>query len=286
MREFVITGYVISNVGLKHLNNEDSYLMNEVIKETPQHNREAELVRGKKNVRWQWAGVFDGMGGGDRGEMASLMAAEAFRDVLLKGSINATEQDIDRIVRQGYLNANRRIVEERKKHAILGTTATLVCLNENKAKVFHLGDSRAYLLREGRMYQLTKDQTLAVLKVEAGIYDVNHPDFVKDNRRLTEFVGADETMEGLAPTEGEWITLKAADKLLLCSDGLTHFCTGEEIYTIMQSGNNPRELTGKLVAAALGNGGTDNVTCLVLTVGSGKSCRAEEKENGGETNGN
>lgn len=280
MRDFVITGYVVSNVGIKCPNNEDNYLLNELINETTQCISEARLIQDKKNKQWQWAGVFDGMGGGDRGEMASRMAAEELRTCLQKGCLNATESDIQNVVRQGYLNANRRIVEERKKHAILGTTATVLCFHEKRAKVFHLGDSRVYLLREGRFYQLTKDQTLATLKIEAGIYDANHPDVAKDSRRLTEFVGADETMEALTPVESEWLTLKAADRILLCSDGLSHLCTDEEIKNIMMSGNNPEELSNELVGAALRNGGTDNVTCLVLTAGTINAV------NGGETNGN
>ena len=139
MRDLVISGYVISNVGLKRPKNEDNYLLNELINETSQYISEAALIKGKKNKQWQWAGIFDGMGGGDRGEVASLIAAEELRSCLQKCSSNASEADMQQIVRQGYLNANRRIVEERKTHAILGTTATVLCFHENRAKVFHLG---------------------------------------------------------------------------------------------------------------------------------------------------
>lgn len=268
MRDFFVSGHVISNVGLKRPDNEDNYLINQFMNETSAYISEADFASQKKDMTWQWAGVFDGMGGGARGKEASRIAAEELRNCMTKGSKHATESDILRIVRQGFLSANRRIIEERKKHSILGTTATFLCFHENRAKFFYLGDSRAYLLREGRFYQLTKDQTLAALKIEAGIYDASHPDVKKDSQRLTEFVGADETMESLTPLESGWITLKAADKILMCSDGLNHLCSDTEIKEILESGNVPEELTDKLVRKALENGGTDNVTCLVIRVGT------------------
>ncbi len=278
MHELNISAHVISNIGLKRIHNEDNYLINQSMNKTSQYVSEEELKTEKRMESWNWAAVFDGMGGGGHGEEASRIAAEEFMSHLLKTNIATTEEDIERIARQSFLEANCRIVKERQKKTILGTTATVLCFRQNRAKLFHLGDSRAYLLREGRLYQLTKDQTLANMKIEAGFYEAMSPEAERDRNLLTEYIGADETMTSLRPLESTWITLKTADKLLMCSDGLYHLCPDEEIREILLSGNVPSELADKLVYRALKKGGTDNITCLVLKVGERKM------QSGGESN--
>lgn len=88
----------------------------------------------------------------------------------------------------------------------------------------------------------------------------------KERYWLTEYVGADETMTSLKPQESKWITLKEMDKILLCSDGLHHLCSDEEIKEIILSDSQEVPSANRLVQTALNKGGTDNVTCLVLTV--------------------
>lgn len=279
MHELNISAHVISNIGLKRIHNEDNYLINQSMNKTSEYVSEEELKSDKRRENWNWAAVFDGMGGGGYGEEASRIAAEEFRNHLLKVNVSTTEEEIERIARKSFLEANSRIVKERQKKTILGTTATVLCFRRNRAKLFHLGDSRAYLLREGRLYQLTKDQTLANMKIEAGFYDALSPEADKDRHLLTEYIGADDTMTSLRPLESTWITLKTADKLLLCSDGLYHLCPDEEIKEIMLSDNAPSELADKLVYRALKKGGTDNITCLVLKVGE------RNVQSGGDPNG-
>lgn len=266
MKDFIISGHVISNIGLRLPNNEDNYLINGSMNEGALSVSEDALNIDKRNRQWNWVAVFDGMGGGERGEIASRIAAEELKKSMEKAGPRASEEEIEILAQQGFLNANRRIVEERRKRSVLGTTGTLLCFRQNKAKLFYLGDSRAYLLREGRLYQLTKDQTLANLKIEAGIYKADCPEAQKDRHMLTEYIGADNTMTSLKPLESTWITLKAVDKMMLCSDGLHHLCSDQEIKEILLSDNEPKQLAKQLVGMALERGGTDNITDLVLTV--------------------
>lgn len=262
-----ISGHVISHLGVKKFANEDNYLMNDAMNDTSKPISEAAWQQDLKENYLYYAGVLDGMGGGECGQLASFLAARMLRQSFNKVAIPVTEEVIDKIAHQGFMNANCRIVEEQKKRSILGTTATVVCIQENRARVYHLGDSRAYLFRDGKLTQLTKDQTLAKLKIDAGIYGPEDPQAKKDKNMLTEYLGADATMTSIRPLQSKWISLQPSDKLLLCSDGLYHICSDEEIGAILQLKAEPKELTERLVCKALEKGGTDNITCMVIKVG-------------------
>lgn len=264
--EIKLSGHVISNVGIKKIANEDNYLINNMMNEASLPISESQSEWNENSKYLYYAGVFDGMGGGACGQQASRFAAEEFTKILDKVPMGTAEQEIDKLAGKGFLSANRRILEERKHHAILGTTATLLCLRKNRAKLFHLGDSRAYLFRENRLVKLTKDQTLASMKLEAGIYQADDPEIERDKNFLTEYVGADETLTSLKPLESDWFSLQPSDKLLLCSDGLYHVCADEEIKAVLQLDKAAESLADKLVCAALKKGGTDNITCLVVTI--------------------
>ncbi len=263
-----ICGHVISNIGMKKIANEDNYLINNFINEESRSISEDEGCRDTNNKMLYYAAVFDGMGGGSCGQLASKLAAQEFRKVLDKVPATISDKALDELVHKCFLDANRRIVEERRKHSILGTTATLLCIRKKDAKVFHIGDSRAYVLRETGLRQLTKDQTLAALKIEAGFYKADSPEMEKDKNMLTEYLGADETMESIRPLESSWISLKDDATFLLCSDGLYHFCTDEEIAEVLKKDKKPAELADKLVCSSLKKGSDDNITCLVVTVRS------------------
>lgn len=264
--ELKLSGYVSSNAGTKKHANEDNYLMNGVMNAASKLTSES-AWKPLRRKAFAYAAVLDGMGGGEGGQLASLLAAGELKTTLEKIDNPVMEEVADRVVYQGFLNANGRIVEERKKRSILGTTATVICIQGQKAKVYHLGDSRAYLLREGKLMQLTKDQTLAQLKIDAGIYNPGDVQIEKDKNLLTEYVGADETMISIRPLESNWLVLKPGDKILLCSDGLYHMCPDEQIKDILQVQAGCKELAERLVYKALEKGGTDNITCLVLQVG-------------------
>lgn len=263
------SGCVTTNIGLKRPNNEDNFLLNGEI------NAEAMSVCKRRaengdNAGWQCAGVFDGMGGGENGELASYYAASEVQKMMQKTGKYTTEETIETMTRQGFLNANQRIVEERVHRSVLGTTATVICFRRRRAKVFHLRDSRAYLVRDDRLYQITRDQTLATLRIEAGCYDVSSRDAERDSRLLTEYVGADETMTAITPMESEWINMRPSDKILLCSDGLYRMCSEKRIKEILLSGNSPEVMADTLIKEAMTEGGEDNITCVVLTVNDGK----------------
>lgn len=264
---YIFHGYVASNVGLKRMNNEDNFLLDEIWNRESALDKSEDMTIANKQKAWCNVAVFDGMGGGDNGELASLIAAEEFQKVFNEINVNTVDTDIETMSRRGFLNANRRIIEEQQYHAMYGTTGTIICTNGVKFKVFHLGDSRAYLFRNGELYQLTKDQTLAAMKISLGFYEENDPLVEKEKHQLTEYIGCDQTLENLRPLESQWMDLLSGDKLLICSDGLYDMCSNAQIIEIMKNEEQPEKIAQKLLQRALENGGFDNITCLVLERG-------------------
>lgn len=257
------SGSVVSDVGCIRTNNEDNYILGmHMNADSCSHSGFSVSATGQSG-HWQFAGVFDGMGGGDKGELASQKTARIFLDTFSRLKEDSAKQNVDLMVRNAFLEANNMIVALQRECNIFGTTGTVLCTDGKEFKIFHLGDSRAYLVREGRLFQLTKDQTLAQMKVDAGLYDENAPQAEADKHKLTEYIGRDWTRENLRPMESQWMPVQKTDRLLLCSDGLYDMCSDAEIEKILQKSSNPKTQVTELTEAARRNGGADNITCIV-----------------------
>lgn len=262
----LFSGWVVSDLGRVRENNEDNFLLG------PHFNTDSRdhITASHSAARgWTLAGVFDGMGGGEAGELASRAAAEACLERFSALPGDAEEKQVEQALRRAYLEANNRIQALHSQYRVFGTTGTVLCTDGQRFKLFHLGDSRCYLLRDGQLTQLTKDQTLAQMKLEMGLYGENDPQVEAEKHKLTEFIGRDWTRENLKPTETVWASLCPGDMLLLCSDGLYDLCTGGEILEILTGAGTPEEKAQALTDAANAAGGNDNITCLI-TVFSGQ----------------
>lgn len=263
-RRMIFSGSAVSDVGCVRENNEDNYLLGLHMNEASADHSAFSVSMSDQSRHWHLAGVFDGMGGGERGELASQKTARIFLDVLSHFSKDMTKANVDRLLEGAFLEANNAIVALQSECDIFGTTGTVVCTNNQEFKIFHLGDSRAYLLRENKLFQLTKDQTLAQMKMDAGLYDENAPSAEADKHKLTEYIGRDRTQKNLLPVESEWIPIQKADRLLLCTDGLYDMCSDGEIAHLLQKHGNVEAQGKRLVEAARRNGGADNITCVIL----------------------
>jgi protein phosphatase len=193
--------------------------------------------------------VADGMGGHVAGEVASRIAINAAASTSLEPA--------DRVAA-----GNRAIREEVARDPSLegmGTTMTLLSIEGDVATVGHVGDSRAYLLREGELAQLTEDHTVAAELVAMGQLEpaeaASHPQrhMLTRTLGLTRFVNVDEFK----------IDLVAGDRILVCSDGLTEMVDDERIGTALGDGT-PDEVVWKLVEMANEAGGVDNITVVVV----------------------
>lgn len=201
--------------------------------------------------------VCDGMGGGAAGEVASAITVERIAQALA-GSGSLAER-----VSSGVTAANTAIREHSRTQldgAESGSTMVLALVSGGRVTIAHLGDSRAYVLRAGRLEQLTADHTFVAEQVRAGLIPPERAATHPLRSRLTKAVGAAESATP-SITEHE---LLAGDLLLLCSDGLHGMASDEEIAAALVS--DVDRSAKALVALANGNGGKDNVTVALCRV--------------------
>ena len=251
----------VSHVGRVRGNNEDNFILtdrwNETSGDYKMDARRMAVSRGK----WLVLGVFDGMGGGEMGEAASRAASMRFL-ALQRMLKRCPPERLGSLVRRAFQDANNDIVALQEQAAVFGTTATVLCTNGEAFRIWHQGDSRAYLLRGGILRQLTEDQTLAQMKIRVGLCRADDPKLEPDRHKLTDYVGKDWTKENLRPAESDWLQLQWGDRLLLCSDGLYDMVPEAVIAARLADSSTAEAAVSALVEAALRGGGGDNVTCL------------------------
>lgn len=264
--EYILEGHAASDVGNVRKNNEDNFILRKAINENAANQKSADVCAAYRLGRWNCIAVFDGMGGGEKGEEASQSAATAILATLEQLGEYASYGQIDEAIRQGFVNANNAIVKLQQESAVYGTTGTVCCMDGRKFRIYHLGDSRAYLFREGQLFQLTRDQTVAQMKIDAGFYSKDDPQVEAEKHQLTEYIGCDWTTENLRPIESAWIEIQSGDIIVLCSDGLYDMCTDMEMEHILRKASGTDGAADELVEKALANGGRDNVTCIVAKV--------------------
>lgn len=254
---FGFSGCVISDIGCVRSQNEDNFLLMDQINELCENHYKISSVEQKEVKNWLLAGIFDGISSTEMAEMASRKAAAAFcKAGTALQSIRSNGQ-AERLLRGTFYEVNEQIAKARRG----GTTATVFCANQQFFKVFQLGDSRAYLFRNGQLYQLTRDQTLAQLKVDAGLYNTYGQDIYRESHILTDYIGRDR---GGYPVESDWIPIQSGDRVLLCSDGLYELCSNAQMVDTLQENLSTEKQAKKMVAVARENGGADNITCMVL----------------------
>jgi protein phosphatase len=203
--------------------------------------------------------IADGMGRHAAGEVASQLAVDAVGSAFVTGDFGDFPRDAKLTERGGRLKraiqvANRRVFDEAHSvdaYAGMGTTvvSAYFSLNRKRAYVAHVGDSRCYRLRDGKLEQLTTDHTLeaAGIKGPTGGY-------------LSRAVGIEENVEVDVRTEA----VRANDTYLLCSDGLSRMASDDEIADLMRSELNLQVAVQRLIDLANARGGKDNVTVILV----------------------
>jgi serine/threonine protein phosphatase PrpC len=213
--------------------------------------------------------VADGMGGHQAGEIASRLAISTFVNLLLhtpEWYMRVGKQEAERVMER--IAERYRIVDAvvREKAqtdpalAGMGTTMTLALSLGPILVLAHVGDSRVYLLRAGQCHQLTRDHTMAQSLVDQGILRPDQEGWHYFKHALTRVIGRGES---LAETEIQQLTLADEDQILLCTDGLTDMVGQQMIAPILSDSKTSEEACQRLVAAALDNGGKDNVTVVL-----------------------
>jgi protein phosphatase len=205
--------------------------------------------------------VADGMGGHAAGEVASALAADVVRRV-----VYSADGSVPHALRTAFEAANRAIRDYSAANPEtrgMGTTCTAIVIRRNILWLAHVGDSRAYLLRDGVFEQLSDDQTLHAQLIRDGVMSPEEAE--KDPRRnfILQALGARDEITPTMPEQG-W-QLRAGDIVLLCSDGLYALVKDEEIAKIARE-SNPQEACQELIEKALSAGGLDNISVGVFQI--------------------
>lgn len=212
--------------------------------------------------------VADGMGGQAAGEIASKRAIEVVPRELRKNLANAEgEEQVKQVVRKAVVQANEEIITMGSLDRDLksmGTTIVLAMWRKGRELyISNLGDSRAYLVRGGKIEQLTIDHSLAWALVENKTIS---PEEAKEHRFknvLWKYLGSKEIGEG---PEVKSIAVENGDRFLLCSDGLTGPVPDDKLLQFISEHPNVQECADGLGQLALDMGSRDNVSCIVIEV--------------------
>lgn len=219
----------------------------------------------------------DGMGGEAHGEVASELAVETIvkfcmdpqadaGGALLSNPEPSWSEKTRRLTSAVHL-ANKNIYEAAEAHPEqhgMGATLTAAWIDGSRLSIAHVGDSRAYLLRGGTLQQLTSDHSLVAEQVRRGILTAAEAEESEMQSVLLRALGALPEIE----IDSEEHTLFARDILMLCCDGLTRMVTEPEIAGTLQAEPDPTRAAEKLIALANERGGVDNITVIIVRVGS------------------
>ena len=207
----------------------------------------------------RFCAVADGMGGHNAGEVASAMAIR-----VLEEELRAPAQPTEEALRRAVERANAEIYrasQKRKDCSGMGTTITALCMEGKTAHIAQVGDSRAYLIRNRAILQVTTDHTLVEELVLSGLITpseaINHP----KRNYITRALGTAETVE----VDLLRLDTRPEDLFLLCSDGLSNSLSEREILEVALSGMRMEDKIKTLIERALHRGGHDNITALLVT---------------------
>lgn len=211
--------------------------------------------------------VADGVGGNNSGEVASRTAVENIAGFVNDNDIraNTTPEEIFGFLTEAIACANTAIYTmgvEQKRYRGMATTVVLAYLYHGEAYIANLGDSRAYVFRDGEILRITKDHTYVNELIDKGVITEDEAEVHKQKNVITRALGAEPD----AVPDFYKLPLNSEDVLLLCTDGL-YGEVGEAMMTqILAKENNMNETCSELVDAALASGGRDNITVVCVRV--------------------
>lgn len=245
----------LTDVGLARKTNEDAFAVTDLAT-----GQAIEVIGGDRVIDVLERGVLlalsDGMGGHQAGEVASALVLESLQAAMRdddKGSIHGQ-------LEEAVLRANRTVLtaaKESRRHG-MGATLTAVFVRGMEAYIAEVGDSRGYLLRKGRLRQITRDQSLVQLLVDQGVLSAEEARNSPSKNVILQAVGLSEDVRvAIARLE-----LRRGDRFLLCSDGVSNAIDDDELRDIL-TGSDPRVACETMIALANQRGGHDNQTAIV-----------------------
>ncbi len=232
-----------SDIGLKRSTNEDAFILR------PEQG---------------FLALADGMGGEAAGEVASQIFIDSALMVFSKGESHSERETLKR-VQDTFSLANEKIsshVERNPEHVGMGCTAELIAFYHKNFVLGHVGDSRTYLLRQGRLRQLTRDHSLIQDQINQGLLTPVEARRHSLRNVILRAVGAEETLS-IDLVRGECFP---GDLFLLCSDGLTDLVEDASIQGVLSPRLNLSQKVERLIQLAKSAGGYDNITVILCEV--------------------
>ena len=264
-RRVVARVFALTDVGRTREHNEDTFLVADL-----ESGAALDFDTGYHEITAEPHGLFflvaDGMGGAASGELASSMAGQLVLDGLRQLWSSATSVTPERFaeaLRDATVTANARIhqhAREHPEHRGMGTTATIAGLLGDRLYVVQVGDSRAYIVRDGKAQQITKDQSLMQRLVEAGELTQEEAE-VSDRRNIILQALGPEAQVTVDITHQQ---VRRGDTLILCSDGLSGLLKADEMAACATAESDVRQLCRQLVDRANERGGPDNITVIAV----------------------
>jgi protein phosphatase len=220
--------------------------------------------------------IADGMGGAKAGEVAAALAADA-----LRGEGGSGEEAVVTLIQE----ANRRVYQRATEDAAasgMGTTMTVALLENGRVRIGHVGDSRAYLIRDGELSQLTDDHSLVGELVRSGKLAPEDAETHPQRSVITRVLGTDPDVDVDTVT----VETRSGDLFLLCSDGLYSMVGNDRILELVERNRRDLDRAAKaLIAAANKGGGDDNITIVAFEIaapGDVTEAKAEREPDPGE----
>jgi PPM family protein phosphatase len=213
--------------------------------------------------------IADGMGGAKAGEVAAALAAD-----VLRGEGGSGEEALVTLIQE----ANRRVYERAAEDAAksgMGTTMTVALLEDGRVRIGHVGDSRAYLIRDGELSQLTDDHSLVGELVRSGKLAPEEAETHPQRSVITRVLGTDPEVDVDTIT----IQTRSGDLFLLCSDGLYSMVGNNRILELVERNRRDLDAAARaLIAAANKGGGDDNITVVAFEIApDGETAPAAEE---------
>ena len=202
--------------------------------------------------------VLDGMGGANAGDVASQTARDAIADHVIQRRLLADPKSLlESAIQAGCAAVWNAAQGSRERHGMGTTVVACIVVDPTRAIIAHVGDSRAYLLRGGRLQVLTRDHTIVEELVDRGL-------LTPDDAERHPYKNVLSRMAPRPSISPECLYLKPGDRLMLCSDGLYGYASAEAIQYLLGSGDAPEHVARDLIELALRGGGGDNVTTIVI----------------------
>lgn len=247
--ELTLVGAMLTDVGKVRPHNEDTAVF-VVPRANDPHAQKGILAL-----------IADGMGGHAAGEVASRIAAEVIVRVYYE-----SRAPIAAALADGFHAANRAIFDQAEAEPScrgMGTTCTALVFCSGSVYVANVGDSRAYLLRQGQLRQLSEDDSLVGELVRSGVITAEEALHRPDRNVILRALGTKPEVSVTISSDG--MPLQVDDRLIVCSDGLCDLVEDDTIRDLARAGE-PREASQRLIDAALSAGGYDNISVGVFVV--------------------